>query len=456
MQDAATKERYRSTQKQGNFFYDSLGSYCFYTQSVDLSGITADDLRQAARLGSAYKDNRGSPLPEDLYSKLKKIHPLSAHEYTHFLDSTATVWGLDLLVSLYRSYGVGDNESEFFHAKDAHEKIESIKMPSYYSLVDASVSPTQPWKYSISSGSIFDKNGKPSKRQIPFLRFSNSNDVFIARVPISLLSMLEASSTFQELRIHAALIQELSGDTQAVENVAFGRNFMNRLYDSQLTEYSVCTHLVANWHGINDAMIAYFYSSMLSRFCLNISFEDISQFSIIDAVATSLHLDGSPQRHEIIERLNSSLAAGDRAVLFFVLARTCELPSTKSNSAEIRDILSRACQMFGLELRLLEEASQETFFELHKQLLDLPNVPPELAASCLHNFKTQGEIFNVEFDFPSLELPPAMYGDCNPRPSLVGRSNVFKDFDAWQHFLNIEPRQEWMRQFSGACLIRPH
>ena len=455
MPDQATKERYRSAQRQGNCFYDTLGSYCFYTQSIELSSISEDDLAEVSKLAVAYKASGTRELPQALYEKLKKIQPISAHEYTHFLDSTATLWGLDLLVRLYRAYNLGTDETQYFCAKDAQERIEGIKMPPYYSLVEESVPQTRPWRYRISSGSIFDKNGKPSSRQIPFLHFLNAENEFLARAPISLLSMLEASSTFQELSMQAGLIGQLSEDVQAVENALFSQAFTSRLYSSQLTEYSVCTHLVANWHQISDAMVAYYYTATLSRFCLNLRSTDIAKFSILDAVATALSLDGFPQRQEIISRFNASLAVGDRAVLFSVLARTCHIPAELPKRGETRVILSNVCQLFGLTLESLETSAQEGFLALHEQLANLPNVPPGLAASCLHNFKAQGDIFNVEIEFPSLELPPAVYGDCNPRPALIGGRELFKGFDLWEHFMEVDPKREWVRNFSAACFASP-
>lgn len=455
MPDHATKERYRLAQRRGNCFYQTSGSYCFYTQSVELPSISDDDLAEVAKLGAAFKASGSRILPESLYEKLKLIQPLSAHEYTHFLDSTATVWGVNLLFNLYRAYGLDGDETQYFRAKEVHEQIEGIRMPPYYSLIEKSVPPTRPWTYRITSGAIFDKNGKPSSRQIPFLHFLNAENEFLARAPISLLSMLEASSTFQELRMHAALIGQLSKDGKSVENALFGQRFTGRLYDSNLTEYSVCTHLVANRHHISDAMVAYYYSATLARFCLNLRSTDISKFSILDAVAAALYLDGSPQRQEIISRLNASLAIEDRAVLYSVLARICDIPAELPKQGETRAILSKACQLFGLELAALETSAQNEFLVLHEQLSNLLNVPSAIAASCLHNFKAQGDIFNVELDFRFMELPPAVYGDCNARPAYIGGRNLFKNFDAWKHFLEVDPRREWVEQFSEACFIRP-
>ncbi|TDU69450.1 hypothetical protein EI77_03105 [Prosthecobacter fusiformis] len=456
MPDQAIKDRYRSAQRLDNCFYRSLGSYCFYTQSIELPSISEQDFAEAAKLATDLKSSGATTISPALYEKLKHIHPVSAHEYTHFLDCTATVWGIDLLLSLFRAYGLGDDETKYFHAKEANEQIQGIKMPDYYSVIQESVSPTRPWKYRISTGSIFDKNGKPSSRQIPFLHFLNAENEFLARAPISLLSMLEASSTFQELRSHALLIRQLPDDSKWVENSTFGQTFMNRLYDHQLTEYSVCTHLIANRNNITDPMIAYYYAAIISRFCLNLRASDIPKFSIVDAVATALSLDGSPHRQEIISRLNASLAAGDRAVLFSVLARSCDIVGALASKTTPRTSLSQACQLFGVELAELETSAKEAFSELHEQLSHLPNVPPAIAASCLHNFQAQGDIYNVKFDFTAMELPPAMYGDGELRPAFIGGRKIFKDFDVEEHFLAVQPKRDWMRQFSEACFVKPN
>lgn len=457
MPSKASEELYRTIQHwRGCFNHQVLGSYGPYTQIIELPGIKGDDLKRASELWAEHKSKGAAHFSQELYDITKRLQTLSVHEYTHFVDATSTVWGIELLTKLYSAFSIPPDESHFHIAKEADDKIRTIQMPAYYSTVDRHCKSTRPWRYLLTMGSVFDARGRPSSLQIPFLRFHNAADEFLARSPVSLLSMMEASATYQELLMHAAALKSLPADEALVENALLNSRIMDRLYDPELTEYSVCTHFVANWHGITDVFLAYRYTAMLTRFCLNIATSDIMDLRVTDEIARALHLSGSADGIRIAQLLNASLEAGDRAVLFSILARACTIKNRSDSGAtfeeESRAILKDACKLLHKDIRQLEDASKAQFTAMHESLAQLETAPVQLVKACLHNFAIQDHIFSVNLPFARMQLPPALYEDLIARPAFIGKSEFFKDFDVWVHFDRISPRIDWIRQFSEACI----
>lgn len=117
----------KKTSERWNCFskLDVLGSFDFMTLTISLDSLNINDFNHLGSLllRCDYKDgilNRN--LEYDLYEALKKLYGLSFHEYTHFVDFTATVWGASFLLSLNEAYLTnheifGTKESEYHKAK---------------------------------------------------------------------------------------------------------------------------------------------------------------------------------------------------------------------------------------------------------------------------------------------------------------------------------------------------
>jgi hypothetical protein len=82
---------------------DVLGSFDFATNLISLDSIEAKDL-------SSLVMNReeDSPLPDEIVFGLRKVLPLAIHEYTHFIDATSTVWGINHLSKMRFAYECDD------------------------------------------------------------------------------------------------------------------------------------------------------------------------------------------------------------------------------------------------------------------------------------------------------------------------------------------------------------
>jgi hypothetical protein len=166
----------------------------------------------------------GEKLTASQYEVVAKVLPLAHHEYTHFIDSTSTVWGLAFLTKMNAAYSCNDSlrreESDFWPAKEFADVLRSIALPDYYTGRTKAKS-TRPWEASITAGQIFDEKGRVTERTILFQRFLNGEKEPLVRSPISSASVLEASSMAQETALHMKFIGIVDGAFANTERQAF-------------------------------------------------------------------------------------------------------------------------------------------------------------------------------------------------------------------------------------------
>ncbi|MDH4396552.1 MAG: hypothetical protein QE278_12810 [Limnobacter sp.] len=66
------------------------------------------------------------------YERRKKVMTLAAHEYTHFVDATSSIWGMRHLSRVNACHSVDSAyEAEFFVLKDTYDYMRSIRLPDY-------------------------------------------------------------------------------------------------------------------------------------------------------------------------------------------------------------------------------------------------------------------------------------------------------------------------------------
>ena len=74
---------------------DILGRFDFGTTLISLDSLDAKDLSHLAK-----KNPEDERLTDEALCDLRKVLPLAIHEYTHFVDATSTVWGIDHLTKM--------------------------------------------------------------------------------------------------------------------------------------------------------------------------------------------------------------------------------------------------------------------------------------------------------------------------------------------------------------------
>lgn len=449
-----TYERLKETRKRWNCLSaDTLGSFDFCTAMVSLDSISSDDVVLMNKtLEENLKAGHKNVLSVDAYSAMMKVTPLLAHEYTHFVDSTSTLWGLRHLALLSKAYGsqnerYGAPETEFHNAKKFFDYLKTLRLPKYYTLQHEREN-VRPWRYAVTAGVRFSSEGTPTDRTILFCRFQNAQEEMLVRSPISTVSILEASAMAQDLYSKVQLAKALEDkDYQLVEEKVQEKQFFDYIYHPGLTEYSVCAHLVANRQGSTDAFATFALCAILCRLTMN--------FPLSGYMKLAQELDFSMllgiRNHPFVERLKAGLKYGDMGVLFYLLSNA--LPKDAHSSTDkIMKSVDALLQNIGIdrkwlkneitdELTVNSNALQESKLGFVRTLAD---------AGCQNFHALDNE--DPWIDFDKLQLPPVFLGDMKTVPFFESGPNKLSKIDLEIAYDEMVSGQLWMERFAEACV----
>lgn len=434
---------------------DILGSFDFFTTIVSLDSVDSNQIGAIAEIVSdydaAFKFKSGE-LTSDLYKALVKVIPLAVHELTHFLDSTSTIWGLRHLVKLNSAYSsdiaLGGTEEDFYRAKEFHDYARSLRLPDYYTVIYREVENNLPWQFDMTIGKKFDGTGHPSDFPIVFSRFKNANNQLLVRSPLSTVSLLEASATSQELWSIASLLGVCEAGFSEVEKRVQEQEFLNFLYEPELTEYSVCAHIVANLQGSKDIFSTFMLTAHILRITLNFpeqAFENIRSNCPIDELLNASKEDA------FVLAIYSGLEQRDRGLLFYLLC--VALPEESYvNPVAMRNGVEVAVSRLGstinnLEAQVIEEARNlaEIISQSELQSLKL------LGAAGISNLEKIG-LENYVLPFSTLELPEMYLGDATSIRLFSHESPILADLDIEECFDELASGHLWVENFSEACI----
>jgi hypothetical protein len=450
---------YKEKVKKWNCFAasDTLGSFDFYTTIVSLDSLDTSDIEACNQSIHQYAQQRAHRSTEILvsssYRAITKVYPLAAHEYSHFFDSTSTLWGLRHLLLMKEAYESNDqfggHETEFYKARLFYDHVRRLRLPRYYTLIDDNASNIKPWTYQYSAGTVFDSKGEVSALPTVFTRFSNSNGGFLVRSPISMVSLLEMSAMSQEVLMHLSFLEMTNEDFRNVEGGLYSCRLMDYLYNPRITEYSVCVHLVSNKLNLADPHMAFRVCAYISRLILNMPdsrFEDLASPALI---ADVLEISGE---HAFVERLVSGLNARDYGTLFFIFASAFSRTSWHE-SQPVSELIHSTLEILGMSMQQLQAQSQAEAAAL-SQIIGSSHFEEisSLADACYENFeKASEDDFRIPFE--RINLPPALLGDSASCLIFPNRENRLATFDIDMAFNNLYGRgQEWVERFAEACL----
>jgi hypothetical protein len=435
---------------------DVLGSFDFSTATIHLKAIAAGDITRIQHLLRGAELDRpeiaATPLSGDQFAALARVLPLAVHEYTHFIDATSTLWGLRHLHLMNAAYASnterGGTERDFHHAKAFFDHIRNIRLPSYYTVVYKTPDGTLPWSSEISIGRVFDAKGEVSSRPVLFSRFLNNRGELLVRSPISTVSILEASAMAQEVLFHAALLERAESDFRLVEERVFSQRHLDFLYTRDVTEYSVCIHVLANRLGYSNALEAFALCARLTRVVLNfpaIGFARLLDHCPIDRI---LRL---PARHDFVEAIRAGIRAHDLGVLFYLFCNA--LPSDVAQSdRHFKKGLATALHSLGLQIHELLDAARAQAAESFSTIQNSPiEAIRALAAAGFDNFG-RIPLVNAALRLGALNVPPALLGDDAVLPMFGGGGNCLEAFDLERCFLELDDGMSWTNRFAEACL----
>lgn len=419
---------------------DTLGTFDFFTNTVCLDSI------DSAEMAQLFQPSKG-----DNYEISSKILPLAVHEYTHFIDSTSTLWGFRHLVKMDKAYSSnyekGGEENDFYLAKDFLEHVRSLRLPKYYTTINKGVNAEKPWGFQISVGKQFALDGKLSDKPILFARFVNRHSSDLVRSPISTVSILEASAMAQEMMVKAALIDSLDEQFRGVESHLFERASLSYLYNRDLTEYSVCVHILANHLKCSNALVAFSICAVITRIVLNFPlslFKSVIENCPIDAILRI------PKGSAFEQQIRIGLEGGNLGILYYLICKA--LPSDSAlNQSKTLEGVTAAMEMIGVSMEnLIFEAGRETkeslIFFKDSRIRSLRTI----SSAGLKNFSMIN--FNTAaIPFYKLHLPRVYLGDGEQVSIFKNVENDLKDIDLDTIFDDLYEGQEWVDRFSEAC-----
>lgn len=427
---------------------DVAGSYHFATATVSLDSLERRDIDAIIQMRNVSVAREKLSGPQ--YEAVAKVMPLAAHEYTHFIDSTSTVWGMKLLSSMNAAYSCSDkyqqDETQFWQAKRFYDFLQSIALPDYYTIKHVTET-TQPWEARITAGQLFDKNGQVTDRTMLFQRFCNAAGEEMVRSPISSVSILEASAMAQETRFRASLAAALDQDYGIVEQRVISEKLAAYLYNPDLTEYSVCVHLAANVLRTSDIGCAFAVSSVLTRVCLNLTDEAFNALAVDGALMRRVKLT---DEHDFSRRIRDGLRLRDLGTAFFLMTLCLPYkPDLVLRDAEA--VAIQAIKVLGIDLASVH-ADAIAFGESIEQELKESQIEPIrwLFEAGLENLRKINPL-SFSIDFAQLHLPQAFLGDSSELIVLGNSQSPLAQRTVDSVFKPLFDGELWVERFAEGC-----
>lgn len=430
---------------------DIKASFCYQTYNIECNNSTEKEFNKAREFFSSEPETQFS---DDEYHLMKDAVSLAAHEYTHFIDFSSTIFGLEHLSKLAQAAKTKriycDDEFSFYPAKQYSNYLKTIRPSEYYNQIFSNNPPQEQWGAVPTSGVYFNSSGKPSTKPIFFFRFLTPDNKQIARSPISLISILESSAMAQETLTRLNLIHRT--EDPKFHTIEYNQENLDYLYNSKLTEYSVCAHLIANHISCKDIIITYRISAVLTRIVLNTSPETFNHIHRnFDKTPYYLISKGYSDEKLIKKRMKDALRYRDHGALFYLIVSS--MPRrVPENWLELYKIIGEtlALVQFPKNWHFL---SLEYAENLQKNITSANiNQITEIAKSGHENL--QKLIYPCEsINFNELNLPPCHISRYGMQFQLFNnQSNKLKNINLDDYYQEGTETEVWIDSFSKSCL----
>ncbi len=393
----------------------TLAYYDFLDQVININSLDLENLEQFKKLSD--------------YQMLSSILPICQHEYTHWLDSTSTVWGMKFLNTLYKTYDIEDYK-EFINGNVHYLNLNKLILnmrSHHFQFKSHDIENTVPWSYKYEYKIIKNTYVQPI---VHFL--NNSTHEVICSVPMSILSILESSATGQELFMKTKLILGLLKDgEEIVEMKLHEKEILKQIYNPLLTEYSVAVHIIANSIQVKDILQAYSICSILSRFVLNFPSKYFEKISLNSSIEELDFLT-----IENIHIYENTIKEKDVSLLFFIIARKLKFKETIEIKEEsIKEVIINILKSLNIDYNQdFLDAIQEEYNE-YSIYFETYNYPPieDIVTAGKSNFNSLGIFGKQLYDFHSLETPKALLGDNNEFPCFKNFIKTFSPLRQKEH-----------------------
>jgi hypothetical protein len=434
---------------------DVLGSYDFNTTIVSLESREQRhiDILQSYKTEHEEAIKGGTCLSSAAFNSLKSVIPLAVHEYTHFIDSTSTLWGLKYLELMEEGY-TADNEkfsvteSDFYKAKKFHDFIRFSRLPKYYTYQTIVTDASRPWLYHESIGNRFCNEGKVSDIPVLFIWFSNQHSHKLVRSPISSISILECSAMAQEIESTMALIDLLDDDAKIVERQLYFDELSSYLYNRELTEYSVCAHFVSSMFKEPDIFLTFKTCSIICRYILNLP--DVTYDDILSNYNFNLAFGDSREAIPFIEKIKQGLENREMGFLFYLLCKVIPKESL-TNGSEINNLIQGGFNSLGIDIKKVSDISHHDALIIFSRLKDSQITKLQDIAIAGYENLIELKDFDGTILFEKMNLPPVLLGDSNQVDIFSSESNKLKSYDLDGLYNELVEGQLWVEKFVEAC-----
>lgn len=429
---------------------DTKAHFDYQTYTIHITEIKKSS-------GEAASDYLSKKLTQKIsnndYFLIEEALNLITHEYTHFLDFSSSLFGLEHLGKLAAAAASQrskhTDETGFYPAKQYADYLRTLRPSKYYDEKLNLDIPRELWGAIPSSGVIFNSSGRPSTRPIIFVRFMTPDLIQIARAPISAVAVLEASAIAQELLAALDLISK-SEDTEIKYQEVTKKN-IDFLYDARLTDYSVCAHLVANQLGCKDFLLVARIIATLTRIVLNTPpsvFDDIQRN--IENTPYFLRMTKSEETIKIKKRIRNALKFRDIGSLFFLIAQC--MPDMPNLPNEFQNFISQTLVRSGFNRDWVEKskAHANQLFRTVESF-EIPHLT-KLASCGMKNYMT---LLNSghQIDFNKMHLPSCYIARDTEIISISDfKENELADINIINMYELGGETELWVGKVESACL----
>jgi hypothetical protein len=319
-----------------------------------------------------------------------------------------------------------------------------------YNQIDGSVKDR--WKFNITAGYKFQSNGyTDTKRPILFVRFLSSKDESIARVPITIASILEVIATKEEFKTKFAslgLVEDVA--TRTILQKQYQDELFGLIYNSSLTLYNVISHLTANLNNQTDVIWTLETASSIGTVVLNLPNEDINRMK-----PSHFGIQG------VDERVGDFISSADKGFSFYnLLLNLVSDKGDRNYSTEdlfsasgLEDVKTMEKKVIGKMEKNISELIPGPFYDMAKSTME----------SGIEIFKLRGidgKKGNMEENILKLGIKPRiMFGDTFfddadfDLSSVLEKMKKKEELDYKETYLTFEAYKDKLDEFIKVCGI---
>lgn len=447
------KQNYEELKKRKKILsaVDVLGSFDFLTYTISLDSLNLNDIKillDVKNIGQS-----------EINYKYRKVFCLAVHEYTHFVDASSTIWGINHLYLMNEAYLSSDSykrdPEQFYKAKEFHTHITKIKYPKYYNFTGKVENPF-PWGANPTMGLLFGADGKLTDEGIVFMRFYTTSGEEIARTPISAVSILEASAMANEIFSKVSFVNMLNAKEDLIlANKDLHDEVMSFLYHKELTEYSACVHMLANQQQCKDVLQAFYLVSLLTRIVLNTAESVFNKIIELNIFKEIFQIKDEESTHYI--RIRQGLIYKNMGMLYYLLVSGLPEKSYVNPASSIEGVYISLSKL-GLDIDFIKKSSSEEFSKKSDEILTTQIAPlKQLSIIAKENFNMI-DIQKSSLPFDKLHLPKVILNDFDKDDNLAealifpNEDNLLKDFNIDEFYSELKKGEEWVYRFSESCV----